>query len=382
MPIIARDPINGKIAEIFLAETALNSSIFEDHFINRLSSSQSLWNQKWSIDASDSMIYDSDILLHPINADPTTAYPSFQGGGRTDGNILVEHQLFNTSRSQMSLVGNGNYMWSFNPVFAAGDPTDLTLNAPYSLKGVWRRKQYELTFVPGFETLDMDYNNTSGGVSRPDILNSFTGEIDWLLAMRSNWLSNTTFNIRHDQSLLPDGGPDDATAMKYEIFQEESFFINPEKTRAFQSFVGFTYNAALGINEIFNRIEAGGLYSAPLKKFQNVFWDAAATVYHMTYPNKEINVGQKGETDDDTTLAAGLTKYVNSHWSGMFTASYTTNTSNVDTSKYNKYVVMATIDYHWDGSPQGSAGLQGEPVHSMSYFSAGSTGTDSNTGSY
>ncbi len=319
--------------------------------IDAMMANQNVARRKWAIDASESLIYDSDILLNPNNGAASTGNPSNQGGGRVDTNLELTRQLYYSDSAEFKAVFNGNYMWSFNSTFAAGDPTDLTFDLPYTLKSMWHGKPSRLTFTPGFETLAMDYNNVSGGTSRPDIMDGYTGEVDWQLQNRPDWYSDTMFSIAHDNSLLVIGSPVyNATAWMYTVMQTESKYFDAKKQTALVGYAGFTYNAALGDYYAYNMIDLGVIYSAPIRRFKNVLWDAAITDYRMVFPNKNNGV-QNSETDDDATLTAGLTKIVNAHWNGILTASYTTNSSDVPASQYNKYIVMATVNYHWDDAP-------------------------------
>ena len=110
--------------------------------------------------------------------------------------------------------------------------------------------------------------------------------------------------------------------------------------RAVMADFGLVLNSAKGDDKKYYRIEGGVTYMAPAGKNDN--WSAGLAVYQLFYPDSSDD-----RKDTNVALNGSYSHAFNDWILGALTANYTNNQSNVSTSQYSKYSLMATATFDW-----------------------------------
>ena len=296
--------------------------------------------KKYIINANLGLMYDSNILsIARSQVDQQTELAGYRwsyGGS-------IERRFLYTAEKDFSTILSASDLYSTNKSFAAEksfqdtDPLTLSLYFPFHLKGKAFDKGYQMTINPGYETMFMNAD-ASGG--RESITDSFVLKNDHTFSMNATWFAMYALELRSDTYKIDasKGTDDDATATKITASTTQTFFQNDKKTEAWIAELGMSQNTAKGVNSTYNRVDFAATYMSPLK--WDVNWNARLGFYYADY-NKHT-VGRK---DTDTALTLGLNKPLSEKVSANLSGTYTNNASTLDSSDYNKYVILTTFTW-------------------------------------
>ncbi|OFZ16917.1 MAG: hypothetical protein A2Z20_09400 [Bdellovibrionales bacterium RBG_16_40_8] len=322
----SKDPALDKKAEEYIEKIA------------RLSEFKKMASKKIILHMHGGLSYDSNILL-TSNNDTSTSTPSNKGGERWTLSGDAEYRFFYRENYDLSGKFAITNTQSFSTDFVQADPLAYTLTMPVNFKGMWLKKGYKLGLAPGYEMVYLDANATGG---RPKILNTAMINIDFMQVMKDDWFSSYNIDIRDDDALLPSDVVTNADALKLSFKKTETVFLDSSKKRAVIGSLGYVANNAKGDEKKYSRIELSAIYAAPIVKFRNTTWNGGLNYYLQNFEKSADS-----RKDNNTSIIFGLNKIVNEAWSYTANASYTTNTSNVETSTYDQYVLMGLINYTW-----------------------------------
>jgi hypothetical protein len=326
------DPVMDKKADEYISQIA------------GLLAAKKMAAKKWIIDATAGYGYDSNILLEPNLSQQS---PQGSGGLRFTGTADVERRLFYNDASDMSIKLSGLYMYSMQSKFSEGDPAEVTLIAPYSKKGTVGKKGYKLTLTPGLDTIYLDYTGTG---NRQNLVDSETGDVDFMLVMNDHWFSSYTFDIRNDAFQIPDpAAGQNMSAIKWTLKKTETTFLDAAKKRALIGYLDFVDNITVGAYEAYTKWDLGVIYAAPIESYKNVTWNSALTTYIQSYPNYNNNGSR---TDTEVSLNLGINKIMTDRWTWSGNFIYTDNASNESAYAYDKYTIGTSVTFNWDDGPK------------------------------
>jgi tetratricopeptide (TPR) repeat protein len=297
-------------------------------------------SKKFILSANLGLMYDSNILsIARSQLDQQTELAGYRwmyGGS-------IEYRPLYTATQDFSVLLAASDMYSMNNKFSAEktfqntDPLSASLYFPYHYKGKAFDKGYQMTLSPGFEKMWMNADTIDG---REIITDSVVLKNDHTFVMNNTWFSTYSLELRSDTSHIEAalGTDDDSTATKVTLGTTQTFFQNDKKTEAWIGEFGVSQNNAKGANSTYNRADFAATYMSPWK--WDTIWTARLGFYYADY-NKHV-VGRK---DTDSSLTLGLTKPLSEILSANLSGTYTNNASTLDSSDYNKYVIMTTFSW-------------------------------------
>lgn len=291
--------------------------------------------KRWTLNLSGGMQYDSNILLQ------TSGSTTDLAGWRASYSAGLEYRILFEEKYEWSAALNYSDMYSMDNKFQAAanfqntDPLMVTLYLPYRLKGTYFGKPAQLTFSPGYETMSM---NADGSGARENIMNSAVLKNEATLVMGDDWFSTYSLELRSDTSLLTSSAEEDLTATKVTLNTSNIFFKNKKKTESVTYDAGLALNQAKGSNQRYQRLDLAGTYAAPWK--WETSWNGKLGLGYATYPNHSSS-----RADTIITLSTGLAKPFTETLNGLLNLTYTNNGSNVDSSKYDKYILMGVFSW-------------------------------------
>lgn len=303
---------------------------------------QKMADQKWTLNATVGLMYDSNVLLSPDNQ-------GSQGAVKNKGDVRLlsvgtigYRPVFN-QKHEFATNLTLNMTNSSNPDVSTADPWIYNLEAPYSYKGILWGKGYKFTARPGFEML---YMALVANQPKRDILNSPYLAFDNTFVMHDSWYSTYTFQFRRDNSLLNVGDPgyaitnDNSTANQYYLKTSQMFLLNNSKQEALIATSGFMHNDAQGVSKTYDRIEIGATYVRPIGSYS---WNAGLSFYYLNFGAAD---SANHRTDENYSISSGVSRPVNDWFTWGVTGAYTDNASTqTSTYQYQKFIVMTTATF-------------------------------------
>ena len=309
--------------------------------ILQLAQAKKMDSQRFTLNGTLGLTYDSNILLAPNGQTAQGASIDKSGGLRLLASGSADYRYYRWGSNDLNAKVTSTYFYSLKGVYAKADPFLVGFLLPYTHKGTWGSKGHKLTISPGTEALFMDPNNTG---TRNVILNSYLVSVDNLFVMNPKWFSNYTVEFRSDIANVANypqsTGINDMSAKRYTVKTQQILFVDDTKKRAVILTGGGIFNAANGSEAAYNRYEAGFNYTAPIQKW-NASWVAGLTAYYLSFPSKAPN-----RHDMNVTIMAALSKPVNDWLTAGIMANYTNNSSDDALSTYNKYTVLTTATFN------------------------------------
>lgn len=322
-----------------------------DSYIAQIASAErlkELQRNPWAAMFNLTMVNDSNIL-NAARTDTTTNLSGYRliYGGTLERKFLIEE------RRQLSAILGVTDIYSLDRRFQADktiqdtDPLILSLTVPYRLMGTYFGKAGQRSYVIGYENLALNLDKSGG---RESILESTLGRIEQSLAMKEEWFSSYSAEIRNDRSLSESADENQQTAIKLTLNSTQTWFANPEKTKAWIQDLTFARNQALGKNIRSNRIDAGGTFLAPVG--EQGAWTARLAVFILDFPDSEF----AGSSEDPagTTLkrrdfgsswTIGYRRQLLQDLTGSVGFTYMDNQSRIASYRYDKTNLSLGLTY-------------------------------------
>lgn len=292
--------------------------------------------KKFILSANLGLMYDSNILsVSAANA------PTDLAGLRWSYSGSLEYRPVFSEKNEFSAILTLADMYSMDSAFKAKtefqntDPLVLNLSLPYKRKGIYFGKPAQLGLTPAYETIQM---NADGEGPRENIVNSTVLKGDATLVMTEDHYANYALELRSDNSMIEDAGDDDVSASKITLSTSQTVFQDKRKTTAIIGEGALSLNTALGDNQSYNRLDLAGSYLMPAFGESNFI--TRLGLGYATYPKHLV-----GRTDTNYNLSLVLMKQVSESFGATLTGSYTKNNSTLETSVYDKYMIMTGMNW-------------------------------------
>jgi hypothetical protein len=216
------------------------------------------------------------------------------------------------------------------------DPQIMTAKFPYKWKGRLFGKPYLVTFAPGYESLDLNANGTGG---RENLLKTTLVSTEQTFIVSDDYFTSLKLDWRGETATTPSSTIDDAT--KVTVGNTNILFRDAKKTEAVLFNWSYMTNTTEITSSAFNKLELSGGYLTPV--FQKTSWTTMLAASQSTY-NKSTTNRKDTNLNFNTSLSAPVYQKIQ----GAAALSYETNTSNVETSTYNKYTLTGTLTWALD----------------------------------
>lgn len=320
----SKDPQLDKSAEKMLEE------------IDRMESYYESKKEKYRLSAFAGLIYDTNVLNTAENnaATDTKAWRLSYGASA----LAI---LNRTMQSDFGAKIAYNDYYSMDSSFQknadiqTADTMDVGVTLPYHLDFKSGKRDFNIEAIPGYK---VTYTPNSDGVR--EVATKST-EISTTLSspVKQDLYLSGRLDLGSDKSELTSStGDDDLSASRYglTIIPTQMLDLKGEKTLSWE--VSYLYNNAEGKN---NRYQKMGLAAtAGLPAWKKGTGSIRAEYYLQDYADATVP-----RKDTNISLTLGYTKDLNKQWNWALNAQATTANSDVDTYKYNKFLVTSLFTY-------------------------------------
>ncbi|MEQ1876754.1 MAG: hypothetical protein ABL958_08910 [Bdellovibrionia bacterium] len=293
---------------------------------------------------------DSNVLL--VNtSDPSTGGATDVADMRTILGMGFEYRPVYSKEQEFSAKLKTDMMFSQKSANVLADPFVYSLRLPYKYKGMLWGKGYKMELTPGYEVLKLDVDSSGASKSffaalpeKENYLNSIV--LDWTNTriMSDDWFTSYNLKLRSDtvgsEAGASASGDSDPGAFKVNFVWNNMWFMNKKKTQAWIADVGVTQNAAKGKNLTYSRLDLAGTYMFPW------VWDLTAAANLAVY-TASYSARDPSRQDSNVAAAFNLIKPLNEWLKATAGLGYTTNESNITSSKYNKYTATLLFAGDW-----------------------------------
>ena len=296
--------------------------------------------QKFILTGTLGMSYDSNVLL--VSDTGEASAESGEQGLRTIYGFSFEYRPIYTEKHEFSAILSYSDIltkstsFQDDVTFSDADPLTISLTTPYKWKGMAFQRGYQVIITPGMDMLSM---NADGSGGREKILDSTYLKADQTFVMSDNWYSGYNFEYRNDLSLTDTTGDEDSSATKITLQTTQTLFLDKKKTQAYIGEASYSLNNAVGDNKTYNKFELAGSYMMPWKYETTAL--GRLGLINTTYPTHT-----ESRKDNEISLTGALTKPINEAFTSSLSANYTLNSSNVDSSAYNKYSLTFIVTWN------------------------------------
>lgn len=296
--------------------------------------------KKVFLNATLGAMYDSNVTLAPDNVSSQgTALKKGSPRGLFSGG--AQYRFLYTPKDEWSAKLNTVYLYSADEAVATADAAVINLSSPWVRKGLWGKKGFSWGLSPGYEVVLMDPTATGQTPFMPVILSSPMLGTDFTLIQSPKWFSSYSLEVRSDDSRLATTSADeDADALKYTLKTSQSYFLDDSKKKVIIGGLGLVLNDAKGKNKKYLRYQGNVTYVAPMK--WDALWNLSLSVYQLNYGDSTTD-----RKDFNVTLGTGMQKPIKDWLVWGVMASYTDNSSNVETNDYSKYTIMTTATFNY-----------------------------------
>jgi Tfp pilus assembly protein PilF len=292
--------------------------------------------EKYRLSAFTGLIYDSNVLNTAENNVSTDVKAWRLNYGvsalailhRTMTSDLAAKLAFSDYYSVDSKLQN-------DATLQATDVMDVGITIPYHQELTISKKAMSLEVVPGYKNISM--SSTTG--SREVVTR--TAEMSTTLSapIKPDLLMSGKLDLGSDQSLLSTSvGDDDASATRYGLTVSPIQLLDMKGEKILIGEFAFLTNNANGKNLKYTKYGLAATYTFPTyyKGNGSLRADYAIQDYaEASTPRKDTNI----------SLTSVYSKDLSKQWNMALTAQATTANSDVETYKYNKFLVSGLFTY-------------------------------------
>lgn len=297
--------------------------------------------KKFILSASVGASYDSNILS-TSNSQIASGDATDLAGYRMPYSLGFEYRPVYTENHEFSLQINYSDMYSLDDKFKSSatfqsqDPLSLNFKLPYKYKGIVLGKPTQLGLNVGYDTLKM---NADGTGPRESISSSTYVSTENVFVMADDYFASYNLELRSDKALVDTTtDEDDSNASRISFTTSHTRFIDPKKTKANIYDFGYSMNNAKGENQKYQKIDLG--YS-----FMNPVLTDSTLITKIGYYSQNYSEHLVGRKDANVGLTVTLSKPLNPATGLAVVANYNSNSSTLESSAYNKYSVMAVVNW-------------------------------------
>ncbi len=296
--------------------------------------------KRFTLDLGSGLTYDSNVLsisnstasASALNKAGLRGLLSVGGEYRIAINELFENS-FQIAYTDMYTTTTG---FKGDANLQKADPLMLQYKLPFKFKGKLFSKAYQITLTPGYDSLNLNINESS---TREKILTSSYLATDQTFIIDANYITTVGIEFRQDTSLVPDDSASNAAKMT--LTNSNVFFQDAKKTRALLFNWGFASNNAKGDEKKYTKVDLSAGYLMPhLEK------NTLTTLLALTSSNYAKSAA--GRKDSGYTITTSYSKPFADNLKGAASLSYNSNNSTVETSKYDKLSIATTISWTGD----------------------------------
>ncbi len=280
--------------------------------------------------------YDGNVLnISTQNLATNSEAIRFQYGGS------FTYNAYRTMKSLYSLQFDISDMYSFDKNFKSdstiqsADPLQTGLKLPMSHQWGLFGKDFSSNFIPYYSLLSM----SNDGGSRKQIMSSTGASFDLSWSSSKKWIHITKLDYVSDNSTLEVTSDDDKqSATRSTVGYSLIRLLDDKGVKSIVGDFNYISNSSVGKNNNFNKSILGLSYNFPWTK---IYKGSSRLEYtDLKYPDNS-------NLRKDSIIVASLiaSKDLSKNKNVSMNFAYTVNSSNVDSYKYNKYLLGFLYTY-------------------------------------
>jgi len=320
----SKDPKLDKSAEAMLEQ------------IDRLESFYESKKEKYRFSAFGGLLYDTNVLnTAENNAATDTKAWRFQYGA--SALAILSRSMTSDFGAKLSYSDYYSMDSKFqkNADIQSADTMEVGVTLPYHLDFKSGKRDLNLEVIPGYK---MTYLPNASG-SRELAIKSTDLSTSLSSPVKQDLYLSGRLDLGSDQSQLSTSvGDDDLSATRYGFTLTPTQMLDLKGDRTLTGELSYLFNNAAGKNNRYQKIGLAATVAFPTiyKGTATLRGEYALQDYKdAAVPRKDTNIG----------LTAGYSKDLNKQWNMLLSAQATTANSDVETYKYNKFLVMSLFTY-------------------------------------
>ncbi len=281
------------------------------------------------------LMYDSNIILADDQLTQNNDVTD-ENGWRLLAQVAPKFRPYYSQSDEINIELNVTTLKSFdegfqsNEVAETADPLVLGANVPWTHRGTLGGKGYVFDLIPGYEQIIMDLDGTGAAT----ISNSIKLGINNTLVVNRNWIAKGDYTFASvDSNILGEETVADAFSAKMKL--SSIIVLNKDLERYLIPEFSYRIHDAKSSTYAFNRMDIGVTFTTAL--WSSFVWNNRLAYFISNY--------ESTRTDNNYTVATGLSRRLNSNWNWGVIASYIVNDST--TNRYNKYNVLTNFSFNY-----------------------------------
>lgn len=304
--------------------------------IDRLESYYESKKEKYRFTAFAGLQYDTNVLNVAENNVSTDVKAWRLNYGGTAQAILYRSM---TSDVGLKLSYTDYYSVSSSfqndATLQAADALDLGVTIPYHQEIKVGKKQMNLEVIPGYKNI---YLATSGG-SRSVAVTTTELATTVSAPIQSDLLMSGRLDLGSDVSHLESStGDDDLSGSKVGITVTPIYILDVKGEKTLSWDLSYLLNNANGKNYKYNKIGLAATYSYP------TFYKGTGSL-RADYAIQDYAEATTARKDTNIALTVGYNKDLTKKWNMNLSLQATSANSDVETYKYNKFLVSSLFTY-------------------------------------
>jgi tetratricopeptide (TPR) repeat protein len=322
----ATDPAVDRQAEAFIEQILEEKQILERQ------------KRKWTLNLNLSLFYDSNILVAPRETEAT----GLSGYRLTHGvNLNYRPRLTRKDEGSLTL-----YYTDFNSRddtfqnkkdFQDADPMMLGLSCLYRRQFVAWGMANQWQWSPGIDILHLNADKEGG---RERLMDSYYLDQRWTLVIGPTRFSAVNFEIRRDEFTLNRPPTEVMSGNKFTLGTSQIWLLGERKSHTILADLSLQSHQAEGDNQKYLRYTLSPAYSAPLS-------DLYVFVGKLAYTQTDFFSHELSRKDAMISPTLVLQRKLFESIQLMLIANYSSNSSSLPTSSYDKYTIMTQLT--WTG---------------------------------
>lgn len=304
--------------------------------IDRLENYYESKKEKYRLSAFAGLMYDTNVLNIAEN-NVSTDVKAWRLNYGASALAILHRTMTSDFGIKLGLVDYYSVSSQFKSdgTLQAADALDVGVSLPYHQEFKIKKKAMNLEVIPAYKNILM---STDGGSREVAIR---TTEISTSLSapLKQDLYFTGRLDLGSDQSLLDTSvGDDDLSGTRYGLTLTPMQLLDLKGDKTLAGELSYLINNANGKNYKYNRLGLAATYSFPTlyKGLGSLRADYSLQDYNAaTTPRKDTNIA----------LTASYNKDLNKKWNMNLSFQATTANSDVETYKYNKFLVSGLFTY-------------------------------------
>lgn len=320
----SKDPQMDKAAEEMLEQ------------IDRMESFLASKKEKYRFTFFMGPIYDQNVLNMALNNESTDVQAIRANYGATALGIWQRSMTsdFGTQLAVSDYYSNNTKLQG-DATLQATDAMQIELSFPFHQEIATASRNLSWEVLPSVKSIQM----SSAGGAREEVIRSTGASTTLAAPLSHDYYLSGKLDVSSDTSYVSTStGDDSQSGSKYSLTLSPTMLLDVKGERSISTDLSYLLNNAEGKNFRYSRLGVAVSYTAP------VFWSSTG-ILRFDYANQNYGEASSPRADVTYSLSGTLNRKLSKSWNFMSTLQYTVANSDIETYKYNKFMLMGLFTY-------------------------------------